>query len=57
MKVGFYSKNDINKEIINSAQFTTLTEAVEFFAKTKALPVEVFLELFIVVPINRIMHE
>jgi hypothetical protein len=45
-RYGFYSKHDFDKEIIYSQKFQTLEQALEFFAKMKALSTEEFLKLY-----------
>ena len=46
MRFGFYSKNDPNREIINSGVFQTSHDAACFFAALKGLDVSTFLNLF-----------
>ena len=46
MRFGFYSKNDPNREIINSGVFQTSQDAACFFAALKGLDVSTFLNLF-----------
>jgi len=46
MRFGFYSKNDPNREIINSGVFQTSQDAAIFFAAMKGLSVNIFVDLF-----------
>lgn len=48
MKFGFYRKNDPNREVLMVQAAEDIRQAIEFFAATKALPVEQFLEIFVV---------
>ena len=52
MRFGFYSKNDPNREIINSGVFQTSHDAACFFAALKGLDVSTFLNLFNITTIS-----
>jgi len=52
MRFGFYSKNDPNREIINSGVFQTSHDAACFFAALKGLDVSTFLDLFNITTIS-----
>jgi len=52
MKFGFYSKNDPDREIINSGVFQSSHDAAIFFAAMKGLTVNVFVDLFNITPIT-----
>jgi len=52
MKFGFYSKNDPDREIINSGAFQSSQDAAIFFAAMKGLTVNVFVDLFNITPIT-----
>ena len=49
MKYGFYSKFDKRKEVVYMHTFENLTQAIDFFAKIKGLPLEKFHDLFEVI--------
>jgi hypothetical protein len=49
MKVGFYIKEDLKKEIIKSGVFSSMDEAIEVFAKMKGFTAGVFLSLYAVI--------
>ncbi len=44
----FYVTNDEKKEPISHTKASTLEEAIEYFAKIKQMPVNVFLNIFTV---------
>ena len=54
MKIGYYSINDSNKEIIHSEEFNSLLDAVYFFAAMKRLEPDEFLKLY---RVKRIIDE
>ena len=45
-KFYFCCKNDITREIISKCECKNIENAVEYFAKTKNLTIDSFLELF-----------
>jgi hypothetical protein len=53
MIFGFYRKNDDNREVIRSQEFTDLNQALDFFSAMKGLTPEAFLELFVIIPLKR----
>lgn len=44
----YYSKTDLKKEVMGKTYSLTLKQAVNRFARRKQLPVDVFLEIFVV---------
>ena len=53
MRFGFYSKNDSQREIINSGVFKNSEDAAIFFAALKGLDITTFLSLFTITTIAK----
>ena len=51
MRYGFISKQDSTLECIAKGEFETLNEAVEAFAQRKQLTIDLFLEMYEVIPL------
>jgi hypothetical protein len=51
MRYGFISKRDSTLECIAKGEFETLNEAVEAFAQRKQLTIDLFLEMYEVIPL------
>lgn len=51
MRYGFISKRDSTLECIGKGEYETLNQAIEAFAQRKQLTVELFLQMYEVIPL------
>ncbi len=51
MKYGFISKQDTTLECIGKGEYETLNQAIEGFAQRKQLTIDLFLEMYEVIPL------
>ncbi len=52
MKIGYYIKDDLNKEIVKVGKFPRMIDAITTFAQLKNMNTDDFLKLFAVVKLE-----